>query len=188
MRHKIQRKVNALDKLLRHGSKHRNVPEFLQDSVAAVLQAINMEVRDGEQRRKTYEATLARYDRQIAAATDPATVSRQIEKLNEYSAMGDLFAYRMAMLQEAYDQIRKENTGLELDEGIAEHLNSLFETVGDTPLGQMTAVQLDAVNDILNVTMATVRNANEMLSEARSAGVVDSSKSAIMEIKSAGET
>ena len=188
MRHKIQRKANELDQLLRHGTKHRNVPEFLQNSVAAVLQAINMEVRDGEQRRKTYEANIARYDRQIAAATDPATVSRLIEKRNEYAAKGDQFANRMDTLQKAYEQIRKENTGLELDEGIAEHLNSLFETVGDTPLGQMTEQQLDAVNDILNVTMTTVRNANEMLAEERSAGVVETSKSAIMEIKSAGET
>ena len=188
MRHKIQRKVNELDQLLRHGTKHRNVPEFLQDSVAAVLQAINMEVRDSDQRRKTYEATIARYDRQIELATDPLVKEALIEKRDNYAAKGDQFANRMAMLQKAYEQIRKENTGLELDEGIAEHLNSLFETVGNTPLGQMTAAQLDAVNDILNVTMATVRNANEMLAEARSAGVVESSKSAIMEIKSAGET
>ena len=188
MRHKIQRKVNELDQLLRHGTKHRNVPEFLQDSVAAVLQAINMEVRDSEQRRKTYEATIARYDRQIELATDPLVKEALIEKRDNYAAKGDQFANRMAMLQKAYEQIRKENTGLELDEGIAEHLNSLFETVGNTPLGQMTTAQLDAVNDILNVTMATVRNANEMLAEARSAGVVESSKSAIMEIKSAGET
>lgn len=188
MRHKIQRKVNELDQLLRHGSKHRNVPEFLQSSVAEVLNAINMEVRDGDQRRKTYEATLARYDRQIAAATDPDAVSRLIEKRNEYAAKGDQFANRMETLKKAYAQIREENTGLELDEGIAEHLNSLFETVGNTPLGQMTAAQLDAVNDILNVTMATVRNANEMLAEARTAGVVETSKSAITEIKSAGET
>lgn len=188
MRHKIQRKVNELDQLLRHGSKHRNVPEFLQSSVAEVLNAINMEVRDGDQRRKTYEATIARYDRQIAATTDPDAVSRLIEKRNEYAAKGDQFANRMETLKKAYAQIREENTGLELDEGIAEHLNSLFETVGNTPLGQMTAAQLDAVNDILNVTMATVRNANEMLAEARTAGVVETSKSAITEIKSAGET
>ena len=188
MRHKIQRKVNELDQLLRHGSKHRNVPEFLQSSVAEVLNAINMEVRDGDQRRKTYEATLARYDRQIAAATDPATVSRLIEKRNEYAAKGDQFANRMDTLKKAYDQIRKENTDLELDEGIAEHLNSLFETVGNTPLGQMTAAQMDSVNDILDVTMATVRNANEMLADVRAAGVVETSKSAITEIKSARET
>ena len=188
MRHKIQRKVNELDQLLRHGTKHRNVPEFLQDSVAAVLQAINMEVRDSDQRKKTYEATIARYDRQIELATDPLVKEALIEKRDNYAAKGDQFANRMVMLQKAYEQIRKENTGLELDEGIAERLNSLFETVGNTPLGQMSTAQLDAVNDILNVTMATVRNANEMLAEARSAGVVESSKSAIMEIKSAGET
>lgn len=186
MRHKIQKKVNELDQLLRHGSKHRNVPEFLQDSVAAVLQAINMEVRDSDQRRKTYEATIARYDRQIELATDPLVKEALIEKRDNYAAKGDQFANRMDTLKKAYEQIRKENTDLELDEGIAEHLNSLFETVGDTPLGQMTAEQLDAVNDILNVTMATVRNANEMLAEARSAGVVESSKSAIMEIRTIG--
>ena len=188
MRHKIQKKVNELDQLLRHGSKHRNVPEFLQDSVAAVLQSINMEVRDGDQRRKSFETTLARYDRQIAMTSDPAKVSDLIEKRNAYEAKGDQFANRMEKLQAAYKQIREENTGIELDEGIAGHLDSLFETVGNTPLGQMNAAQLDAVNDILNVTMATVRNANKLLAEERSAGVLENSKDAVREIKSAGET
>lgn len=188
MRHKIQKKVNELDQLLRHGSKHRNVPEFLQDSVAAVLQAINMEVRDGDQRRKTFEATLARYDRQIAMTSDPDKVSELIRKRNEYEAKGDQFANRMEMLQAAYKQIREENTGMELDEGIAGKLDSLFEVVGNTPLGQMNAAQLEAVNDILNVTQATIRNANELLAEERSAGVVENSKDAIREIRSMGDT
>ena len=188
MRHKIQRKVNELDQLLRHGTKHRNVPEFLQDSVAAVLQAINMEVRDGDQRRKTFEATLARYDRQIAMTSDPDKVSELIRKRNEYEAKGDQFANRMEMLQAAYKQIREENTGMELDEGIAGKLDSLFEVVGNTPLGQMNAAQLEAVNDILNVTQATIRNANELLAEERSAGVVENSKDAIREIRSMGDT
>lgn len=188
MRHKIQKKVNELDQLLRHGSKHRNVPEFLQDSVAAVLQAINMEVRDGDQRRKTFEATLARYDRQIAMTSDPDKVSELIRKRNEYEAKGDQFFNRMEMLQAAYKQIREENTGMELDEGIAGKLDSLFEVVGNTPLGQMNAAQLEAVNDILNVTQATIRNANELLAEERSAGVVENSKDAIREIRSMGDT
>ena len=186
MRHKIQKKVNELDQLLRHGSKHRNVPEFLQDSVAAVLQAINMEVRDGDQRRKTFEATLARYDRQIAMTSDPDKVSELIRKRNEYEAKGDQFANRMEMLQAAYKQIREENTGMELDEGIAAKLDSLFEVVGNTPLGQMNAAQLEAVNDILNVTQATIRNTNELLAEERSAGVVENSKSAMTEIRTIG--
>ena len=66
------------------------------------LDAINMEVRDGEQCRKTYEANLLRYDQQIAAETDPAKISGLIEKRNEYAAKGDQFANRVAKLKEAY--------------------------------------------------------------------------------------
>lgn len=66
------------------------------------LDAINMEVRDGEQRRKTYEANLLRYDQQIAAETDPAKISGLIEKRNEYAAKGDQFANRVAKLKETY--------------------------------------------------------------------------------------
>lgn len=186
MRHKIQKKVNDLNRLLLHGTKNRNVPEFLQDSVAAVLETINMEVRDGDQRRKTFEATLARYDRQIAMTSDPDKVADLIRRRNEYEAKGDQFANRMDGLKKAYEKIRKENTGMELDEGIAGHLDSLFETVGNTPLGQMNAKQLDAVNDILNITMETVRNANKLLAEERAAGIVENSKEAIQEIRRAG--
>jgi hypothetical protein len=189
LRHKIQRKANELNQLMIHGTKHRNVPEYLQPAVADILNAINMEVRDGDQRRATYEATLARYDRRIAMTNDLSEVSRLIEKRNEYAAKGDQFANKMAKLKEAYQKIQDDKIpNMEIDEGLASRLMELFVVVGDTPLGQMTSEQLEAVNDVLNITKATVRNANEMLSEARSAGVVESSKSAIMEIKSAGET
>ena len=189
MRHKIQRKANELNQLLLHGTKHRNVPESMQPAVASILKAINMEVRDGEQRRATYEATLARYDRQIAMTSNPAEVSRLIEKRNEYAAKGDQFANKMAELKAAYEEIQDNKIpNLEIDEGLSSRLMELFVIVGDTPLGQMTTEQLDAVNDVLEITKATVRNANQMLAEARTAGVVETSKSAITEIKSAGET
>ena len=189
MRHKIQRKANELNQLLTHGTKHRNIPESLQPAVADILDAINMEVRDGEQRRKNYEATLARYDQRIAATSDPAVVSRLIEKRNEYAAKGDQFANQMVKLQKSYQEIRENKIpNLEIDEGLADQLDVLFEKVGNTPLGQMTAEQLEAVNDVLEITKATVGNANQMLAEARTAGVVETSKSAITEIKSAGET
>lgn len=189
MRQKIQRKANELNQILLHGSKHRNIPEYLQPAVADILNAINMEVRDGDQRRASYEATLARYDRQIAMTNNPAEVSRLIEKRNQYAAKGDQFANKMAELKEAYQKIQDDKIpNMEIDEGLASRLMELFVVVGDTPLGQMTREQLDAVNDVLDITKATIRNANELLAEERAVGVVESSKSAIMEIKSAGDT
>lgn len=187
MRHKIQRKVGELNRLLTSPTKHRNVPEYLQTAVADILDAINMEVRDGEQRRKTYEATLLRYDQRIAAETDPAKVSELIDKRNEYAAKGDQFASKMDKLKKAYEEIRKGNdSDIEIDTGLGEHLDALFEKVGDTPLGQMNAEQLAAVNDVLNITMATVRNANEMLAEERSKGIQESSQTIMREVRSIG--
>ena len=187
MRHKIQRKAGELNRLLAHGTKHRNIPENLQPVVADILNAINMEVRDGEQRRKTYEATIARYDRQIAAETNPARVTDLINKRNEYAAKGDQFANNMAKLKEVYDQIRKdENSNVQIDDGLAGLLDTLFEKVGDTPLGQMTMDQLEAVNDVLNITRKTIVEANKLFLENQRQGVEETSKNAMREIRTVG--
>ena len=75
-----------------------------------------------------------------------------------------------------------------MDAGIYEHLMTLFVLVGDTPLGKMDTDQMNAVIDVLDITMATIRNANELLANERSAGVLENSKDAVREIRSAGET
>lgn len=187
LRHKIQRKTNELNQLLIHGTKHRNVPEYLQPVVADILDAINMEVRDGDQRRANYEATLARYDRQIAMTNNPAEVSRLIEKRNEYAAKGDQFANKMAELQKAYERIQKDKIpNMDIDEGLSARLMELFVVVGDTPLGQMTSEQLDAVNDVLNITKATISNANKLFQEGQRKGIDEISKSTMREVRSVG--
>lgn len=187
LRHKIQRKANELNNLLLHGTKHRNVPEYLQPAVAEILDAINMEVRDGEQRRKTYEATLLRYDQRIAAETDPAKVSELIEKRIEYAKKGDQFANRVAKLKEAYKQIQEgKDTSIQIDDGLGKHLERLFDTIGDTPLGQMTQAQLEAVNDVLNITKETISNANKLFHENQRMGVEETSKAVMGEVRSVG--
>jgi hypothetical protein len=187
MRHKIQRKADELNRLLTHGTKHRNIPENLQPAVADILNAINMEVRDGEQRRKTYEATIDRYDRQIELATDPLVKEALIEKRDSYAAKGDQFANNMAKLKKVYEQIRKDaNTNIEIDDGLAGMLETLFEKVGDTPLGQMTMEQLEAVNDVLKITKKTIVEANKLHQEGQRKGVEETSKNAIREIRTVG--
>ena len=187
LRHKIQRKANELNNLLLHGTKHRNIPEYLQPAVGDILDAINMEVRDGEARRKTYEATLLRYDKRIAAETDPAKVSELIEKRNEYAAKGDQFANKVAKLKEAYQQIQDgKDSSIEIDDGLGKHLERLFDTIGDTPLGQMTQSQLEAVNDVLNITKETISNANKLFHENQRMGVEETSKVVMGEVRSVG--
>ena len=187
MRHKIQRKADELNRLLLHGTKHRNVPEYLQPVVADILNAINMEVRDGEQRRANYGATLARYDRQIAMTSNPAEVTRLIEKRNEYAAKGDQFANKMAELKDAYQKIQDDKIpNMEIDEGLSARLMELFVIVGDTPLGQMTSEQLDAVNDVLSITQKTISNANKLHQEGQRKGIEETSKSTMREVRIVG--
>lgn len=187
MIHKIQRKVNDLNNLLLHGTKHRNVPEGMQAAVAELLKSINMETKDIIQRVDTYEATLKRYTEKIARASSEAEVERLIEQRNRYAAKGDQFGNKMAELQKAYEQIQKDKIPeLEMDAGIYEHLMTLFVLVGDTPLGQMNADQMNAVNEVLNITTTTIRNANKMFKETQRAGVEENSKSAMTEIRTIG--
>ena len=73
-----------------------------------------------------------------------------------------------------------------MDEGLYAHMMRLFVEVGNTPLGQMNTEQLAAVNDVLEITMNTVRNANDMLAEERAKGIQETSQTVIREVRSIG--
>ena len=187
LRHKIQRKANELNNLLLHGTKNRNIPEYLQPAVAGILDAINMEVRDIYQRTETFEQTMARYTKRINMATDANEVRRLLEKRDAYAKKALRFEKEIDNLKKAYEKIKESaDTNFGIDDGLYSHLMTLFVTVGDTPLGQMTQSQLEAVNDVLNITKETVSNANKLFHENQRMGVEETSKAVMGEVRSVG--
>lgn len=189
MRHKIQRKADNLNRLLLQGGKDRNIPIGLQKPVAEILDAINMEVRDAEQRERNYESVIARYDRQIAMATDPLVVEALTEKRDRYAAKGDQFANKMGNLKKAYDDIRNDPDPLiqnAYDEVLSDYLDTLVEKIGDTPLGQMNRDQLEAVNEILTAVQERVRSANEAFAEGKKKRISEMGAAAIRQVRTVG--
>lgn len=183
----IQRTAKSLDQMLRFGTKTKNVPQRLQKSVSAILEAINMEVQTIENRAESYEKTMQRYSRKIAMASTQEEVDRLIAARDRYAKKSVQFETSVAEMKKAYEEIQKDpDPTMTVDEGLQAHLMTLFALVGDTPLGQMTVEQMNAVKDVLNITMATVQNANKAVAAERKETISQMGKDAMREVQSTG--
>lgn len=98
-------------------------------------------------------------------------------------------AQELKNLRLAYQDIRKNsdpNISSIYDEGLAGHLETLTDIVGDTSLGDMNKNQLEAVYDILTAVLETVRNANEAFVAGRNAQISEMSHDAMRQVRSVG--
>ena len=98
-------------------------------------------------------------------------------------------AQELKNLRLAYHDIRKNsdpNISSIYDEGLAGHLETLTDIVGDTSLGDMNKNQLEAVYDILTAVLETVRNANEAFVADKRAEISEMSNAAMRQVRTAG--
>lgn len=186
MRSKIQKAVNKLNDLLLKPTKERHVPIGLQKAVAEILDEINMETSSAEDRKAQYEATLRKYDRQIALENDPEKIRKLREKRRAYEEKGDQFKAKMDALKKAYDDLKDSDDPLmsgAYSDGLSAHLLTLLTHVGDTPLREMSLFQLQCVYDVCNAVLTTVSNANTNFNQALKRSTADTAKTVMAEIK-----
>lgn len=183
MRHKIERRVGELEKMLLNGSKTSYVLEALRGPVADILDALDM------RKSNYYLNRLASLDRKIAKEQDPQKRAKLMDERDAFEEKGDTVARHMLDLKRAYDNIRKDadpTISSIYDEGLSDHLDNLIDVVGDTRLGDMTKAQLDAVYDIITAVLETVRNANKAFVEGKRQLVSEMSENAMREVRSIG--
>ena len=166
MRHKIKKVVSDLDHLLRHGSKERNVKLGLQSAVASALEAVNMDTVAADER-------IAKLKADLMKAKTPEKIQEISRKIDNIQSQGDRMASRLEELRRAYADIRASD-----DEGITEYykheasiiadkVDSVMTKVGNTPLRNMSLSQLEAVYELYQVVLTTVRGANEAFVEGK---------------------
>ena len=166
MRHKIKKVVTDLDHLLRHGSKERNVKLGLQSAVASALEAVNMDTVAADER-------IAKLKADLMKAKTPEKIQEISRKIDNIQSQGDRMASRLEELRKAYADIRASD-----DEGITEYykheasiiadkVDSVMTKVGNTPLRNMSLSQLEAVYELYQVVLTTVRGANEAFVEGK---------------------
>ena len=164
MRHKIKDVVNELNQYLLKGTKDRHVPIELQKAVAEALDAVNMDTVGAEERIEKLQADLIK-------AKTPEQIQEISRKIDHIQAMGDKMNGRLQNLKDAYDKFLNSDDPMVAnshDEVISAKLESVIESIGDTPLRDMSLRQLEDVYDMYRMVLTTVRNVNKAFKAKKS--------------------
>lgn len=141
MRNKIKKVVSELNQYLLHGTKDKHVMIGMQKAVAEALSIVNMDTVGADDR-------VARYDALIAEATDPDVIESLTASRDRIKGQGDRLSEKLTSLQTAYSNIKDSTDPLvanAYDDVIEAKIASVAETVGDTPLRDMSMSQLESV-------------------------------------------
>ena len=187
MRHKIQNVVKELNDLLLNESKKRHVPDSLKKAVADALELVNMDTVGAEERAAKYAALIAR---------EEAKVNPDQDKIDAYTVtkenilrQGEKMKQRLTELRAAYEEIQKSDDpdiANAYDPVIAESLEELSQSIGNTSLRDMTIEQLSDVYDMYRMVLTRVRDSNKTLLENIKESISNLASSIIGEVRKAG--
>ena len=170
MRHKIADVVSELDRLLRKGTKERNVKIGLQDAVAAALEIFDLNAEKVER----YNKAIADLDARIAATTDPVEIEALTELRDKKIRNSERLEDKLQVMKKAYEDIHNGRDGENYPsyykaecEAIENRIAEVMEKVGDTPIGDMSLEQLEAVYDMYRMVLTTVQNANKVFKNGK---------------------
>lgn len=182
MRGKIQNVVNELNQYLLNGNKDKRVMMGLKKAVAEALDAVNMDTVGAEER-------IAKLEQEMLKAKTPEKIQDISRKIDNIREMGDRMSSRLEKLKAAYAEIRNSDDPLIAnahDEVIEAKLQSVIESVGDTPLRDMTLSQLEDVYDMYRMVLTNIRNSNKAFKAAKSQDIAVLGNNVMMEIEEAG--
>ena len=182
MRHKIKDVVNELNQYLLRGTKDRHVPIELQKAVAEALDAVNMDTVGADER-------IAKLEAELLKAKTPEKIQEISRKIDHIREMGDKMNSRLKKLKDAYDQFVNSDDPMVAnshDEVISNKLQAIIESVGDTPLRDMTLAQLEDVYDMYRMVLTTIRNTNKAFKAKKSESISVIANQVMMEVEKAG--
>lgn len=182
LRHKIQKIVNDLNRLLLRGDKKNHVPMKLKKAVADALSLVNMDTVGAEER-------VAKYRDLIAKETDPDKIDAYTVTMENIQRMGEQTGQRLRDLRDAYEEI-STSTDPDIvnayDPVIAGNLRELSQTIGDTALKDMSLEQLQDVYAMYKMVMSAVRNANKIFNKEKAATVQEYTETVCAEMRHNG--
>lgn len=186
MRHKIAGVVSELDKLLRKGTKERNVKIGLQDAVASALELFDM----NEEKVERYNKAIADLDARIASATDPIEIEALTALREKKVRNSERLADKLQVMKKAYEDIHNGRDGENYPsyykaecEAIENRIAEVMEKVGDTPIGDMSLEQLESVYDMYRMILTTVQNANKIFKEGKLADLTEDAAAMTAELQ-----
>ena len=184
MRHKIKSVVSELNQLLLHGTRDKHIKIDLQKATAEALSAINMDTVNAEKR-------LEEIQRKINATSDPDKIARLQETYDRIEQQGENMMNKLTALKNAYDEIKDSSDPLVANAyhpEIEERIKNLRKEVGDTPLREMSLVQLENVYDTYRMVLHTIRTANKAFKAKKAESIAALANRTMEEVHTVGGT
>ncbi|MBQ7345357.1 MAG: hypothetical protein IJW45_04755 [Oscillospiraceae bacterium] len=182
MRRKIRGVVKELDQLLRRDDKKHHVPDKLKKAVAGALEMVGMEPVD-------LQARIQKYEMLIEKTTDPDQIQAYQDAITTLRDKAEAVGKRLEALRQGYEDILN-STDPDIASGydpvIAGNLKELAETIGDTPLRDMTMAQLEDVYAMYKMVLTRVRDANKAFLAEKSATISQIAGKVIREVEVVG--
>nr|DAG18135.1 MAG TPA: chromosome segregation ATPase [Caudoviricetes sp.] len=172
-RAKIQKTLDTLNRYLLHPTDTVHVPQALQSSVAAALEAannmiLNSKAESNAKRLADYAALMQKLEEQPEANSEKIKdLNRKIQNLTRQdagmkNAIGELLS--------KYNSLKGETLW---DENIEGMIKECYQAVGDTAYRDLNLEQLKTVKDTYRALLTTIQNANKTFVAERNAGILD---------------
>lgn len=172
-RAKIQNTLDTLNRYLLHPTDTVHVPQALQSSVAAALEAANSMILNSKsesnaKRLADYAALMQKLEEQPEANSEKIKdLNRKIQNLTRQdagmkNAIGELLS--------KYNSLKGETLW---DENIEGMIKECYQAVGDTAYRDLNLEQLKTVKDTYRALLTTIQNANKTFVAERNAGILD---------------
>lgn len=172
-RAKIQNTLDTLNRYLLHPTDTVHVPQALQSSVAAALEAannmiLNSKSESNSKRLADYAALMQKLEEQPEANSEKIKdLNRKIQNLTRQdagmkNAIGELLS--------KYNSLKDETLW---DENIEGMIKECYQAVGDTAYRDLNLEQLKTVKDTYRALLTTIQNANKTFVAERNAGIQD---------------
>lgn len=172
-RAKIQKTLDTLNRYLLHPTDTVHVPQALQSSVAAALEAANSMILNSKsesnaKRLADYAALMQKLEEQPEANSEKIKdLNRKIQNLTRQdagvkNAIGELLS--------KYNSLKGETLW---DENIEGMIKECYQAVGDTAYRDLNLEQLKTVKDTYRALLTTIQNANKTFVAERNAGILD---------------
>lgn len=172
-RAKIQKTLDTLNRYLLHPTDTVHVPQALQSSVAAALEAANSMILNSKsesnaKRLADYATLMQKLKEQPEANSEKIKdLNRKIQNLTRQdagmkNAIGELLS--------KYNSLKGETLW---DENIEGMIKECYQAVGDTAYRDLNLEQLKTVKDTYRALLTTIQNANKTFVAERNAGILD---------------
>lgn len=182
MRQKIKKVHNRLFQMLKQNSPEKHVPIELIKSVVNMLEVINMDTLNANERLNALQSL-------INEASDPVAKQLAQEEYNKLQAKDDRLKARLLDMEKVYKQLKGNGDYMQenmYDESIGQDIADLKQVIGDTPINKLSLDQLEQVYTVIREVEHTVQNANKLFKDGQKETIEESGKKALSELQKQG--